>query len=65
MAKKPEPQLEAEKKPEAKYTKARLIASKRFADRRDVLSAALEQGKEYTLGEAEDIINKFLKGKVK
>lgn len=46
------------------YTKEQLLASKRYANRRDVISALLDDGKTYTLTEVERLMNKFMKGKV-
>lgn len=50
---------------EAVYTKEQLASSKRYANRRDLLSALLESGKTYTLTEVDALINKFMKGAVK
>lgn len=47
------------------YTKEQLVASKRYVDRRDLVSALLEPGKAYTLNEVDMLIDKFMKGKVK
>lgn len=49
----------------AAYTKEQLTASKRYANRRDIISALLENGKSYTLDEVDALINKYMKGKVK
>lgn len=46
------------------YTKEQLLASKRYANRRDVISVLLEDSKTYTLTEADAQIEKFMKGKV-
>ena len=50
---------------ESKFTKEVLVKSKRFKDKRDLVSAILEDGVEYTVEEAEKEIEKFMKGKVK
>lgn len=50
---------------EDKFTKEQLISSKRFSNNKDVLSAKLEDDKEYTIKEAQEIIENFMKGKVK
>ena len=50
---------------ENKFTKEQLISSKRFSNNKDVLSAKLEDDKEYTIKEAQEIIENFMKGKVK
>lgn len=59
---------EAEKTGSAKaatYTKEQLMASNRYANRRDLISALLEDGKTYTLKEVDALMEKFMKGKVK
>lgn len=48
----------------AVYTKEQLAASKRYANRRDIISALLVDGKTYTLNEVDELIEKFMKGKV-
>lgn len=47
-----------------KYTKAALAGSKRFQSRRDLLNAILDDGKQYTIGEAEKEINNYLNKEV-
>lgn len=49
---------------ENKFTKKQLISSKLFRNNQDVLSAMLEDNKEYSESEAQEIIEKFMKGKV-
>ncbi len=49
----------------ATYTKEQLAASKKYANRRDVISALLEPGKTYTLAEVDALIEKYMKGKVR
>lgn len=41
------------------------MASKRYANRRDIIMALLEDGKAYTLNEVDGLIEKYMKGKVK
>ena len=48
-----------------RYTKAQLADAKRYRDRKDILSVVLEDDKEYNFEEAEEAINRFLKGKVR
>lgn len=50
---------------EVQYTKDHLIASKKYANRRDLISALLADDKIYTLDEVDALIEKFMKGKVK
>lgn len=62
---KPENTTAAVKKEAAPaFTKDQLAVSKRYAARRDLVSALLEDGKRYTLAEVDGLIEKFLKGKV-
>jgi len=49
---------------ELKYSKAQLLMSNRFRHQRDIVDAVLEDG-EYTIAEAEGMVEGFLKGKVK
>lgn len=49
----------------ASYTKDQLLRSKKYAARRDLLGALLEDGKAYTLQQVDKEINNFLKRKVK
>ena len=50
---------------EPKFTKEALVNSKRFRNERDIVSALLEDGKEYAISEVEDMIMNYMKGKVK
>lgn len=54
----------AEKNPPA-FTKAQLLESKRYRDRRDLLNALLQDGETYTAEQADTMITGFMKGKVK
>lgn len=49
----------------ATFTMEQLAASKRYANRRDLIRALLEPGKAYTLAEVDGMIEKFRKGKVR
>lgn len=49
---------------ENKFTKEQLVFSKLFNNDKDILSATLEDDKNYTKKEAQEIIEKFKKGKV-
>jgi hypothetical protein len=66
MAKKSE--MEAETMitpPVSKFSKQQLLGSKRYNERRDLLTALLKDGKEYTHADVETLIDEFMKGKVK
>ena len=52
-------------KKENKFSKEQLTGSERFRDRKDVLNALLKEDREYTISEAEQLIEKYMKGKVK
>ena len=51
--------------PTVVFPKERVLTFKRYADRRDLLSVLLEDGKEYTFDQIDGLINDFMKGKVK
>lgn len=53
------------KQKEAVFTKRELLASRRFSENRDLAEAVLSTDKQYSVREAEEAINKFLKGEVK
>lgn len=62
--------MSSEKKAEkeavtVKYTKEQLLASERYRNRRDLVSALLIDGEMYSLEEAEQIMGNFLKGRVR
>lgn len=63
MSTKKNPAASAAKEPA--FTKTALVNSKRFRDKRDIVSAMLEDGVEYTISEVEAMITKYMKGKVK
>lgn len=46
------------------FTRAQLAASKRYAQRRDLLHALLEDDRTYTTAEVDVLIERFMKGKV-
>ena len=47
------------------FQKSQLVRADSFAYHRDILEAVLDDGKTYTVKEAEAAIEKYLKGKVK
>lgn len=63
MSTKKKPAASAAKEPV--FSKESLLKSKRFRDQRDLVSAVLEDGAEYTIEEAENLITEYMKGKVK
>ena len=50
---------------EPKFTKDALLLSKRFRNERDIVTALLKDGVEYTVSEVEVMITEYMKGKVK
>ncbi len=58
----------AEKKAELnerKFTKKQIIASARYRNRKDMVSALLDDGKTYTITEVDQKVDQIMKGKVK
>lgn len=54
----------AQTKAESTFTKVQLISAKRFSGRRDLLNILLDESKEYTVKAVEEMIEKYMKGKV-
>lgn len=46
------------------FTKQQLVASKKFAEKKDLLNALLVDDRSYSMAEIEEILDGFLKGKV-
>ena len=46
------------------FTKRNILTFKRYANRRDLLSVLLKDGKEYTHDQIDGLIKDFMKGKV-
>ena len=46
------------------FSKEKLLTFRRFADRRDLLSAILSDDEEYTIKQVEKMINDFMRGRV-
>lgn len=61
MKKQTEKPAEELKAKEPKFSKRQLYESKLFSEKKDLIAALLPDG-EYTISEAEETINKFLKG---
>lgn len=50
---------------ETRYTRGQVLASARYRDRRDLVSALLDDGRTYTIAEVDQEVDRFIKGKVK
>lgn len=46
------------------FSKEQILSATKFANRRDLLSVVLEDGKTYTVEDVQKEIDKFMKGKV-
>lgn len=46
------------------FSKESLLNSKHFMKRRDLISALLDDDKQYTIKQVDEIMSKYLKGKV-
>ncbi len=49
----------------ATFTKDQLLASKRYANRQDILNALLKDSEKYTIEQVDALIEKFMKREVK
>lgn len=52
-------------KVENTYTKAQLVGSKRYADRRDALNVVLKNDGLYTFAQVDTLLDKFMRLEVK
>ena len=55
----------AVQKNEHSFSKTQLLSSRRFRSRRDIISALLDEDKKYAVKTAEQMIEDYMKGKVK
>ena len=49
---------------ELKYTKESILNSKKYSERKDILSVILKEDEEYTSNDIDDILNKVMKGEI-
>lgn len=61
----PENNKELEGRRSAKYKKEQLLYAERYRERRDLIQALLKDGQEYSLEEADRLLEDYLKGKVR
>lgn len=47
------------------FSKEQILASAKFANRRDLVDALLEKDKKYTMKQVDELVNSYMKGKVK
>lgn len=50
---------------ETKFTKEQLLKSKKYADRKDIVSVLLKGDQLYSFEEVDGLVKKYMKGKVK
>ena len=50
---------------EQRFEKKQLLTSKKYASKRDLIAALLDEGKQYTIAEVEHLIDRYRKGKVR
>lgn len=53
------------KQEEARFKKQELLQAACYQEKKDLVGALLEDGREYSLAEADAVIKKFMKGKVR
>lgn len=51
-------------KQDAMFSKEQILASNKYADRRDALDVILEDNGVYTIEQVDSLLEKFMKGKV-
>ena len=51
-------------KSENLFSKEQLLHAERFQDRRDIINALLAQDKQYTVKQAEQMVEEYMKGRV-
>lgn len=50
---------------ESVFSKEQILQASRFSEHIDIIDALLENDRQYTIRQVEDIVSKFLKGKVR
>lgn len=53
------------KKNETTYSKAQLVQSQKYKNKRDILNSILDDNKRYTFKEVDTLVDNFLRKKVK
>lgn len=65
MAVKKMDKAETPEKADGLFSKEQLLAAKRFQNRQDIVNALLQSDKQYTIAEVEQLIEKYMRGRVK
>jgi len=47
------------------FSKVQILSSKKYRDKKDLVNVLLNNEKSYSLDEVDDLIDQFMKGKVK
>jgi hypothetical protein len=47
------------------FTKEQIVSAKRYMHKKDVVNVVLKDGQSYTLEKVDELIDNFMKGKVK
>lgn len=50
---------------EQEFEKSQLLGSAKYAKRRDLLNSLLKDGEKYTFSQVDELVENFMKGKVK
>ena len=48
-----------------KYSKQKILKSKKYSDKQDLINALLKDDTQYSISEVDELINNFMKGVVK
>lgn len=56
---------EKKKTEEIRFTKEQIVNSQKYKDKNDLVNALLKDGQLYSIKEVDELIEKFLKGKVR
>lgn len=57
--------MKAAKQEETKFKKQELLQAECYQEKKDLVSALLEDGRDYSLTEVDAVIERFMKGKVR
>lgn len=52
-------------KAEPMFPKEQILSANKYRNRKDILGELLDDGKEYSFKQVDDLMDKFMKGKVK